>query len=211
MRNILSLKSRESSSRKPAVPAPPLTASGPSPQPPPQPAQQPAPLPAQAPAQRDDIQSQVDSLSSNFQSLSETLTAQLRDFMLMFGSQNQSSCQPRLGPDAGGPHPGETVGESRMFQGEGAPSRTPLASQQGFQPLGEFNAPQQAPYGRAPLPVPLSVPLPVWLRMLCLRLAQPRSPPRLGGFLLALLLRVLVMTRRGLSRRPVSLRVSPLP
>ena len=68
----------------------------------------------------------------------------------MFGSQNQSSCQPRLGPDAGEPHPGETVGESRMFQGEGAPSRTPLASQQGFQPLGDFSAPQQAPYGRAP-------------------------------------------------------------
>ena len=153
-----SLKSRESSSRKTAVPAPPLTASGPSPQPPPQPAplpaQQPAPLPAQPPtprpAQRDDIQSQVDSLTSNFQSLSETLTSQLRDFMLMFGSQNQSSCQPRLGPDAGEPHPGETVGESRMFQGEGAPSRTPLASQQGFQPLGAFSAPQQAPYGRAP-------------------------------------------------------------
>ena len=153
-----SLKSRESSSRKPAVPAPPLTTSGPSPQPPPQPAplpaQQPAPLPAQPPgprpAQRDDLQSQVDSLSSNFQSLSDTLTAQLRDFMFMFGGQNQSSCQPRLGPDAGGAHPGETVGENRMFQGEGAPSRTPLASQQGFQPSGAFTAPQQAPYNRAP-------------------------------------------------------------
>ena len=148
------LKSRESSSRKPAVPAPPLTTSGPSPQPPPLPAQQPAPLPAQPPAprpaQRDDLQSQVDSLSSNFQSLSDTLTAQLRDFMLMFGSQNQSSCQPRLGPDAGGPRPGETVGESRMFQGEGAPSRTPLASQQGFQPSGAFTAPQPAPYSPAP-------------------------------------------------------------
>ena len=153
-----SLKSRKSSSRKTAVPPPPLTASGPSPQPPPQPAplpaQQPAPLPAQPPAprpaQRDDIQSQVDSLTSSFQSLSETLTSQLRDFMLMFGSQNKSSCQPRLGSDAGEPHPGETVGESRMFQGEGAPSRTPLAPPQGFQPLGDFSAPQQAPYGRAP-------------------------------------------------------------
>ena len=146
-----SLKSRESSSRKAAVPTPPLTTSGPSPLP----AQQPAPLPAQPPAprpaQRDDIQSQVDSLTSNFQSLSETLTSQLRDFMLMFGSQNQSSCQPRLGPDAGGPHPGETVGESRMFQGEGAPSRTPLAPPHGFQPLArDFSAPQQAPSGRAP-------------------------------------------------------------
>ena len=154
-----SLKSRESSSRKTTIPPPPLTTSGPSPQPPlqpaPLPAQQPAPLPAQPPAprpaQRDDIQSQVDSLTSNFQSLSETLTSQLRDFMLMFGSQNQSSCQPRLGPDAGEPHPGETVGESRMFQGERAPSRTPLAPPPGFQPLAhDFRAPQPAPSGRAP-------------------------------------------------------------
>ena len=137
------------------LPTPPLTTSGPSPQPLPQPAQQPAPLPAQPPAlrpaQRDDIQSQVDSLTCNFQSLSETLTSQLRDFMLMFGSQNQSSCQPRLGPDAGEPHPGVTVGESRMFQGEGAPSRTPLAPPPGFPPLShDFRAPQPAPSGRAP-------------------------------------------------------------
>ena len=68
----------------------------------------------------------------------------------MFGSQNQSSCQPRLGPDAGKTHPGGTVGESRMFQGEGAPSRTSLASSHGFQPSGAFAAPQQAPYNRAP-------------------------------------------------------------
>ena len=146
----MSLKSRESSSCKTAVPAPPLTASGPSAQPPPQPAPLPEQPPALRPAQRDDIQSQVNSLTSNFQSLSETLTSQLRDFMLMFGSQNQSSCQPRLGPDAGELHPGETVDESRMFQGEGAPSRTPLAPPQGFQPLGDFSALQQAPYGRAP-------------------------------------------------------------
>ena len=126
-----SLISRESSSRKTALPTPPLATSGPSPQPNPLPAQQPTPLPAQPPAprtaQRDDLQSQVDSLSFNFQSLSETLTSQLRDFMNMFSSQSQSSCQPRLGPDAGESHPGVTVGESRMFQGEGAPSRTPLA------------------------------------------------------------------------------------
>ena len=150
-----SLKSRESSSRKTALPTPPLTTSGPSPQPPPLPAQQPAPLPAQppapCPAQRDDIQSQVDSLTCNFQSLSETLTSQLRDFMLMFSSQNQSSCQPRLGPDAGEPHPGVTVGESRMFQGEGAPSRTPLTPPPGFPPLShDFRAPQPAPSSRAP-------------------------------------------------------------
>ena len=206
-----SLKSRESSSRKPAVPAPPLTAFGPSPQPPPQPAPLPAQPPAPRPAQRDDIQSQVDSLSSNFQSLSETLTAQLRDFMLMFGSQNQSSCQPRLGPDADGPHPGETVGESRMFQGEGAPSRTPLASQQGFQPLGEFNAPQQAPYGRAPRS---SAPRPA--QHASSRQAPHAMPPfsatpqpSMSGWVPPG--PPPMCSRRGLSRRPVSLRVSPLP
>ena len=69
--------------------------------------------------------------------------------MLMF-SQNQSSCQPRLGPDAGENPPGGTVGESRMFQGEGTPSRTPLASSHGFQPSGAFAAPQQAPFHCAP-------------------------------------------------------------
>ena len=154
-----SLKSRESSSRKTTLPTPPLTTSGPSPQPPPQPAplptQQPAPLPAQPPAprtaQRDDIQSQVDSLTCNFQSLSETLTSQLREFMLMFSSQTQSSCQPQLGPDAGEPHPGLTVGESRMLQGEGAPSRTPLAPPPGFPRLSnDFRAPQPAPSNCAP-------------------------------------------------------------
>ena len=118
-----SLKSRESSSRaKTSVSTPPLTPSGHSPQPAPQPSPQPAPRPAQ----RDDIQSQVDSLAMNFKSLSDNLTSQLSNFMTQFLSQNQSSRQPRLGPDAGESHPGRTAGESRMFQGEGAPSRTPL-------------------------------------------------------------------------------------
>ena len=71
--------------------------------------------------------------------------------MLMFSSQTQSSCQPRLGPDAGESHPGVTVGESRMFQGEGAPSRTPLAPPPGFPPLShDFRAPQPAPSSCAP-------------------------------------------------------------
>ena len=101
--------------------------------------------------QRDDLQSQVDSLSFSFQSLSETLTSQLHEFMDMFRSQSQSSCQPRLGPDAGESHPGVTVGESRMFQGEGAPSRTPLVPPPGFPPLPhDFRALQPAPSGRAP-------------------------------------------------------------
>ena len=93
----------------------------------------------------------MDSLSFNFQSLSETLTSQLHEFMNMFRSQSQSSCQPRLGPDAGESHPGVTVGESRMFQGDGAPSRTPLVPPSGFTPLPhDFRALQPAPSGRAP-------------------------------------------------------------
>ena len=61
-----SLKSRESSSRaKASVHTPPLTPSGPAPQP--------APQPAPRPTQRCDIQSQVDSLAMNFQSLSDNL------------------------------------------------------------------------------------------------------------------------------------------
>ena len=86
--------------------------------------------------------------------LSDTLTTRLRNFMLMF-SQNQSSCQPRLGPDAAENPPGGTVGESRMFQGEGAPSRTPLDSSHGFQPSAAFAAPyQRAPHGSASRPAP---------------------------------------------------------
>ena len=126
-----SLKSRELSSKaKTAISNPLLPPSRRSPQPAPQPApqtaQQPAPRPAQPaprPAQRDDIQSQVDSLTNNFKSLSDSLTSQLSDFMTQFLCHNQSSRQPRLGPVS---HPGKTAGESRMFQGEGAPGRKPL-------------------------------------------------------------------------------------
>ena len=84
-------------------------------------------------------------------SLSETLTSQLNDFMNRFLSQSQSSCQPRLGPDSGESHPGRTAGESRMFQGEGAPSRTPLVPPSTFTPLThDSRALQPEPSGRAP-------------------------------------------------------------
>ena len=143
-----SLKSRESSSRtKTSVSTPPLTPSGRSPQPAPQTAQQTAPRPAQ----RDDIQSQVDSLTLNFKSLSDNLTSQLSDFMSQFLCQNQSSRQPRLGPDAGESHPGKTAGESRMFQGEGAPSRMPLVPPYHDYPLHhDSRAPPPEQSGRAP-------------------------------------------------------------
>ena len=129
-----SLKSRESSSsKKSKIPLTPLTPSRPTPLP----AQQPAPRPSQPaprPTQRDDLQSQFDSLSHNFHALSNNLTTQLTDFMSQFLTQNQSSRQTRLEPDAGESRPDQTAGESRMFQGEGSsqpdtsgPSSCPLS------------------------------------------------------------------------------------
>ena len=135
-----SLKSRESSSRsKTSVPTPPLTTSGPSPQ------------PAPPPAPREDLQSQVDSLTLTFQSLSDSINFRLTEFMSQILSHTQSSSQPRLGPDAGEPHPGKTAGESRMFQGMGASSRTPLVPPSTSYPLPhDVRAPQPEQSGRAP-------------------------------------------------------------
>ena len=164
-----SLKSRESSSRKTSLPPPPLTPSGhssqPSPHPAPQPAslpaQQPAPLPAHPPAPpsatRDCLQSQMDSLAAHFTALSESLSTQLSSFMSSFSSQSR---QTRLGPDAGEAHPGVTADESRMFQGEGTPSGTPLAPPPGFPTLPPgFSAPRavpplHAPHGSTPFAAP---------------------------------------------------------
>ena len=207
-----SLKSRESSSRKTSMPTPPLTTSGPSPQPAPLPAQQPAPQPAPRPAQRDDIESQVDSLSFNFQSLSETLASQLNEFMNRFLSQSQSSCQPRLGPDAAESHPGRTAGESHMFQGEGIPAGLHWSLHPLLLPclmtLGLRSRSCQAVLRLARLLMPLRVPQPIRLRVLSHLLVLLRNPPRLVGSRLVLLLLVLVVTRLSLSRRPVILRVS---
>ena len=139
-----SLKSRESSSRsKTSLPTPPPTTSGPSPQPALPPAPQPAP--------RADLQSQVDSLNLTFQSLSDSINSKLQDFMSQILGHTQSSSQPRLGPDAGEPHPGRTAGESRMFQGMGASSRTPLVLPSTSYPLPhDVRAPQPEQSGRAP-------------------------------------------------------------
>ena len=71
--------------------------------------------------------------------------------MNQFLGQSQSSRQPRLGPDAGESHPGRTAGESRMFQGEGAPSRTPLVPPSNFSHLPrDFRAPQPEQSSCAP-------------------------------------------------------------
>ena len=74
--------------------------------------------------------------------------------------------------------------------------------------LGLRSRLRQAVLRLAQLPMPLRVPQPVRLRILSHLLVLLHNPPRLAGFLLALLLRVLVVTRWSLSRRPVSLRVS---
>ena len=134
-----SLKSRESSSRsKTSLPTPPPTTSGPSPQPAPQ------------PAPRADLQSQVYSLNLTFQSLSDSINSKLQDFMSQILDHTQSSSQPRLGPDAGEPHPGRTAGEKRMFQGMGASSRTPVVPPSTSYPLPlDVRAPQPEQSGRA--------------------------------------------------------------
>ena len=135
-----SLKSRESSSRsKTSMTTPHPTTSGPSPQ------------PAPPPAPLADLQSQVDSLTLIFQSLSDSINSRLTEFMSQILSHTQSSSQPRLGPDAGEPHPGKTAGESRMFQGMGASSRTPLVPPSTFYPLPhDVRAPQPEQSGRVP-------------------------------------------------------------
>ena len=100
-----SLKSRESSYRSKAfVPTPPPTTSGPSLQ----------------PAPREDLQSQVDSLTITFQSLSDSINSRLTEFMSQILSHTQSSSQPRLGPDAGEPHPPQNCWREPYVPGYGS-------------------------------------------------------------------------------------------
>ena len=90
----------------------------------------------------------MDSLAAHFTALSESLSTQLSSFMSSFSSQSR---QPRLGPDAGEAHPGVTADKSRMFQGEGTPTGTPLAPPPGFPTLPPgFSAPRAAPPLHAP-------------------------------------------------------------
>ena len=136
-----SLKSKDSSSKpKTSAPPPPPDNSGHSPQP--------APL--------DDIQSQVDSLSVTVNSLTESLSLCLDNFMQQLLSHSaQLSSQPRLGPHAGEPHPGETACESRMFQALGVPSRTTLVPPMVNHPLDQDNrAPASEQLGSARAPPP---------------------------------------------------------
>ena len=140
-----SLKSKDSSSKaKASVPTPPPADSRCSPQ----------------PAPRTDLHSQVDSLRATVQSLSDTISSRLNDFMSQILSQsNQLSSQPRLGPDAGEPQPGQTAGESRMFQALGAPRRTPLVPPSNITPLlQDVRAPASEQLGSAPS-LPRSAPV----------------------------------------------------
>ena len=140
-----SLKSKDSSSKpKTSAPPPPPDNSGHSPQ----------------PAPRDDIQSQVDSLSVTVNFLSESLSLRLDQFMQQLLSHSaQLSSQPRLGPDAGEPHLGETACESRMFQALGVPSRTTLVPPMVNHPLGQDNrAPASEQLGSARAPPPYAAP-----------------------------------------------------
>ena len=93
----------------------------------------------------------MDSLNDSFQSLSDNINSKLQAFMSQILAHTQSSSQPRLGPDAGEPHPGRTACESRMFQGMGASNRTPLVPPSTTYPLpNDDRAPPPEQSGRAP-------------------------------------------------------------
>ena len=71
----------------------------------------------------------------------------------------QLSSQPRLGPDAGEPHPGETACESRMFQALGVPSRTSRVPPMVNHPLDQGDrAPVSEQLGSARAPPPFAAP-----------------------------------------------------
>ena len=163
-----SLKSRESSSRKTSLPPPPLTPSGHSSQPSPHP----APATRAAPSRSNPLRSLCIPLlrlqrraivySPKWTPLRRILLLyrslsplNFSTFMSSFGSQSR---QPRLGADAGEAHPGVTADESRMFQGEGTPSGTPLAPPPGFPNLPPgFSAPREssrAPHSSTPFAAP---------------------------------------------------------
>ena len=130
-----SLKSKDSPSKPKTTVPPPPADSRHSPQ----------------PAPRADLQSQVDSLSVTVNSLTESLSLRLDVFMnQLLSHSNQLSSQPRLGPDAGEPQPGETAGESHTFQALGVPSRTTLVPPKVGHPFGQdVRAPASEQLGSA--------------------------------------------------------------
>ena len=137
-----SLRSKDSSSKPKTTVPPPPADSRHSPQ----------------PAPRADLQSQVDSLSVTVNSLTESLSMRLDTFMnQLLSHSSQLSSQPRLGPDAGEPQPGETAGENRTFQALGVPSRTTLVPPMVGHPFGQdVRAPASEQLGSAQAPPPHS-------------------------------------------------------
>ena len=68
----------------------------------------------------------------------------------LLSHSSQLPSQPRLGPDAGEPQPGETAGESRTFQALGVPSRTTLVPPMVGHPFGQdVRAPASEQLGSA--------------------------------------------------------------
>ena len=112
------------------------------------------------PAPHADIQSQVDSLSVTVNSLTESLSLRLDNFMNQLLSHSaQLSNQPRLGPDAGEHQPGETAGKSHTLQALGVPSRTTLVPPMVGHPFDQdVRAPAPELLGSAQAPPPYSAP-----------------------------------------------------
>ena len=88
----------------------------------------------------------------------------------------QSSSQTRLGNDADLPQPGQTAGESRMFQALGVNSRT---SARNAQSLGQgVRAPRQEYVGPSAAPQPHAAPGPA--PQPSASFLPPQPPPRYG-------------------------------
>ena len=123
------------------------------------------------------MQSQVNSLNSLVNSLSESLFARMDAFTASLAPSSipQSSCQTRPGPDAALPQPDVTTGENRLFQALGATSRTSATDGsivQGVRaPRQEFVDSHAAPQ---PPAAPGSAPQP------SAPFVHPQPPPRYG-------------------------------
>ena len=109
-------------------------------------------VPSSQPSALANMQTQVDSLNSLVNSLAESLLSRMDALQasLVDSSVPQSSSPTRLGKDAVPPQPGQTAGESRMFQALCVGSRTSggdaqLIDQGGSAPRQELLAPSAAP------------------------------------------------------------------
>ena len=83
-------------------------------------------VPSSQPSAIAHMQTQVDSLNTSVNTLSESLLARMDALQasLVDSSVPRSSSPTRLGKDTVPPQPGQTAGESRMFQALGVGSRT---------------------------------------------------------------------------------------